>query len=250
MLDFKKCVWGARAALALWVFTLGATAPARAQAPWTPIPAPTAPRMSVPVADMPPAVPEHAKSVRSMTLEVSVRYERAGASPSLQRHTVTRTASRVHVQQAEGREWLYLQNPRDPARVSGWLVDHAEKVIVRYDESELRNWQGVRGWLDVLTLGVDLRAVTGPSVALAIRDVEGLTFVRHDQPRPDQEPDQIWWCQDQLLPHEVVRHLPQGSTGVSIERIRFAVATELLDPPEVRFPSYQTTDLAEWLEHR
>ncbi len=185
-----------------------------------------------------------------MTLDVVVRHEGGGQPSSPLAQTVTRTAKRVHVQQSSDREFLYVQNPNDPARVSGWVVLHDEKVIVRYDESELRNWQGVRGWLDVLTLGVDLSTVSGPPVPLAIKDVEGLTFVRHDRPRARGEADEIWWCQNQLLPLEVVRRLPEGSTIVTVARIRPQVATELLDSPEIRFPNYRSVDLAEWLEHR
>ena len=61
----------------------------------------------------------------------------------------------MHVRTSAVREWLYVRNPIDPRRVSGVMIDHETRVLVTYEESDLRNARGIRGWLDVLALGLD-----------------------------------------------------------------------------------------------
>jgi hypothetical protein len=155
----------------------------------------------------------------------------------------------VHVRQSASREWLYVRNPRDPRRVHGALADHTQRVIILYGESELRNWQGVRGWLDVLTLGVDPWSVGSPMPGEASRQLGSLSFVRYDRALTEGA-ERTWWCADELLPLEVVHDAPGGRTVLTIERIDPHVDRDLLTDLEVRYPDYQAMDLAEWLERR
>lgn len=69
------------------------------------------------------------------------------------RRTVSRTADRIHVAFDDGREWLFVRNPVDRRRAMGYLVEHSQKRISTYAESDLRNAAGIRGWADVLSLG-------------------------------------------------------------------------------------------------
>ncbi len=48
-----------------------------------------------------------------------------------------------------GPDWLFVRNPVDPRRVSATMIDHRARLLVEYDESELRNAGIARGWADV-----------------------------------------------------------------------------------------------------
>ncbi len=63
------------------------------------------------------------------------------------------TITRVHATASDQREWLFEQNSVDPLRVTGFQVVHAAQTIVVYEDSDLRNWLGLRGWADVIAMG-------------------------------------------------------------------------------------------------
>ena len=48
------------------------------------------------------------------------------------------------------REWLFERNRIDTRRVTASVVEHAEKTIVLYGESDVRNLLGLNGWAEVL----------------------------------------------------------------------------------------------------
>ncbi len=212
---------------------------------WRPIPAPGAALLPPPSPGPPPELPAAAHTISPSTIDLV--FQRAGAE--LVRHAVTRTEARVHVRQSASREWLYVRNPRDPRRVNGALADHTRRVIIQYGESDLRNWQGVRGWLDVLTLGVDPWSVGSPVPGEASRQLGSLSFVRYDRVLAEGA-ERTWWCAGELLPLEALQETPAGRTVLTVERIDQHVDRDLLADLEVRYPDYQAIDLAEWLERR
>ena len=108
----------------------------------------------------PPNLPEGAEGIAPLTIQAIVRrHTTSGASETL-RQTISRTADRIHLAADNGREWLFERNPRDPRRVSAALIEHASQAIVRYEESDLRMTLGIRGWADVLALGVESELLT------------------------------------------------------------------------------------------
>ena len=62
---------------------------------------------------------------------------------------VLRTRDRILVK-TDQREWLFERNPVDPRRVTAKVVDHAGKLVVGYEESDVRNLLGLNGWAEVL----------------------------------------------------------------------------------------------------
>ncbi len=106
----------------------------------------------------PPSLPADAHSIAPTTFDIVVRPGPATKDRLAVRQTVSRTADRIHVMGRDGREWLFERNPIDPRRVSGTLVEHRAKVLVLYEETDLRMVLGIRGWADVLALGVDRQA--------------------------------------------------------------------------------------------
>lgn len=201
----------------------------------------------------PPALPGTALTLVPLTLELRTVGGDAGAAGGTRR--ITRTRDRVHVRIDARREWLYVRNPVDARRVTGFLVDHTDRVIVVYEESDLRNQLGIRGWLDVITLGVDYGALA-PAATRAtseIRTAHGRAFVRRGARTPDGTRTSIWWNDDDLLALDTAGGPTAGgaptprTTLVSIEP---RVDDTLLAPLLTRFPTYHQVDYADWLEHR
>jgi len=95
-------------------------------------------------------------------------HERAAGRKSAVKHVVSRTSDRVHLALPDGREWLFTRNALDPRRASGFLVHHGRRAIVVHEESDLRNWLGIRGWVDVLALGEE---TASPRSDLTVRVV-------------------------------------------------------------------------------
>ena len=122
--------------------------------------------------EAPPAVPIAMLTLTPMAFELKSSGP-LGDSSDRAPLLVTRTSDRVHVRLSATREWLYVRNPLDPRRVSATLVDHTQRVIISYEESDLRNALGIRGWLDVITLDVDL-------ATLIRRDVDRLVLAAPD----------------------------------------------------------------------
>ena len=178
---------------------------------------------AAPAARVLPSLPPGADRVTPLTLHVRIS-TRASGRASERRQTVTRTADRVHIVHGDaaptaagggtgGVEWLFERNPVDPRRASATYVSHAAKTIVTYSDSDLLTMLGIPGWAHVLTMGMDpgiLGRVT-PSSA----------------PRVIDAPD---------------------GTRLVIERASATVDLQLVQPADLRFPSYRVVNLADWLE--
>jgi hypothetical protein len=199
-------------------------------------------RLTAAVPEPPPPLPAGAEGVQPLTLEVRVT-TRAGARAQTRTQTVTRTADRVHVATATGVEWLFERNPVDPRRVAASAVQHAEKTIVVYSESDLRMTLGIPGWAHVLTMGVDARAVTAASGEA--RRVAGLPFLKTRVTTAGAR-GALWWNADQLLPLEYAG--AGDGTSLSVVKIAPGVDQSRLRAPEARFPGYRVVEFADWLE--
>lgn len=145
------------------VFTPGggaqATSARHAQSTATPTPPLRAAPALTPAP--PPDVPAELDAVAPATITLALR--RKGDSQGVAvRCVVSRTTDRVHVAVTDGRDWLFERNTADRRRVSGVLIHHATRTIVTYEESDLRNWLGVRGWVDVAALA------TGSELAIRL----------------------------------------------------------------------------------
>ena len=87
-----------------------------------------------------PALPTDAENVKPLTMNVVIH-----GQPGM----VLRTKDRILVR-TDQREWLFARNPVDPRRVSAQVVDHAGKLVIGYEESDVRNLLGLNGWAEVL----------------------------------------------------------------------------------------------------
>lgn len=107
-----------------------------------------------------PDLPERLMSIPPETVTLTGR-RGSGTAASRGKHVVSRTSERVHLALPDGNEWLFARNAIDPRRASGVLVHHERRALIEHEESDLRNWLGIRGWADVLALG-DRPATPGP----------------------------------------------------------------------------------------
>lgn len=191
----------------------------------------------------PPPLPPGANRIRPLTLEVRVT-TRAGGRAQTRVQTVTRSLDRVHVATGTGVEWLFERNPVDPRRVAASAVQHADKTIVVYNESDLRMVLGIPGWSHVLTMGVDALSVTAAASPRA-RALAGLRFT-HAAVGGDGGRGRLWWNAEQLLPLEY--GTADGTTSLAVVKIAARADTARLAAPEFRFPGYRVVELADWLE--
>lgn len=200
-------------------------------------------RRLVAAAPTPPPLPPGADRVRPLTLEVRVT-TRAGAHAQTRVQTVTRSFDRVHVATVTGVEWLFERNPVDSRRVSASAVQHADKTIVVYSESDLRMMLGIPGWAHVLTMGVDAQLVPATASGRA-RTMAGLRFTRAAV-EVDGGRGRLWWNAEQLLPLEYGS--AKAGSSLTVVKIALGADTARLAAPELRFPSYRVVELADWLE--
>jgi hypothetical protein len=179
-----------------------------------------------------------ADAIRPITVE-----ERHGLDQS-RRRFVSRTVNRIHTRLEDGREWLFVRNPLDARRAMGYLVNHADRKISTYDESDLRNAAGIRGWADILSSGFDPSKLHGLSATAETREIGNVPFVRYVG-----DAGEVWWNADLLLAAEVRYGNPVGSAANWIvEDIRDGVDESLLALPMARFPDYREASYVDWLE--
>lgn len=195
-----------------------------------------------------PDLPASADRVTPLAFDVVIRRESLDGRSSSIRQSVTRTASRVHLKIGDGTEWLFERNVVDGRRVTGTRVAHDDRTIVVYEESALRNWLGLNGWADVLTLGLDVESRSGLTPSRHARTQGGVRFVKHVATHGYARLLEAWWSEDQALPAGFTVRDAAGTTIMSIERLRASIDETLLEAPAVRFPAYPVRDLAEWLE--
>jgi hypothetical protein len=195
-----------------------------------------------------PALPSTLGALSPLTATLIVRRQSTSGRVAPGRRIVTRTADRLHVTLPDRREWLFERNPADPQRVSALLTDHTARVIVVYEESELRNWEGIRGWADVATFGVDLQLLPALRPTSLVRTRAGLRFEQLtavDGATPVRE---VWWNADHFLPISLTIATSDGTVSQVVESLRLDVETGVLLSPTHRFPGYRVADLADWLE--
>ena len=197
----------------------------------------------------PPDLPFGANRIRALTIDITIQRE-AGGAIHTQTQTVSRTADHVHFSAANGREWLFQQNSRDPRRVQAYLIDHRSRTTVMHAESDLRMLMGIRGWCDILLLGLDVETLRHYTPSIESHSVAGLMFTRYDATPNTGFPGALWWSRDHLLAREFVTLDANGSTTSSITAVRPGVDGSLLRAPELRFPTYRLVNVADWLEHR
>jgi hypothetical protein len=196
----------------------------------------------------PPELPSAGEHVTPLTLELVTRHQPGKAATNRVRQTVSRTRNRIHIAFGDGREWLFERNLIDPRRVSGWLIIHGSRTIVLHDESELRNRLEVKGWADVLMLGLDPSVLRQLKPTGQARTINGIRFVKQAPLDENARVSDVWWSEEHALPSAFVISHGTGSTRISVTRLRAGVTADLLTSPTSRFPAYRMVDLAEWLE--
>jgi hypothetical protein len=195
-----------------------------------------------------PDLPPGAEGVTPVTVQAVLHRQPLAGEARTMRQTVHRTADRIHVASSAGWEWLFERNVRDPRRLFAWAIDHAARVIVVYDESDLRAALGLRGWASVLTMGFDPELLADLKASGRTRSLEGIAFAHYAADREDAAIREVWWSEEQVFPCELATADAAGSTRFTVESLRIGVDSALLKAPPTRFPAYRVFELADWLE--
>lgn len=218
---------------------------AREQARGTSLPDGFVPPLRRADSTRPPVVtaPAHSHSLPDYTLEVTLRADPDAPQRSPRSQVVSRTADRVHVADGDHTEWLFVRNPVAPSRVSAHRIDHARRVVVFYDESDVRNLLGVDGWMGVAMLGFD-----PTQLDLAVPTTDGVrvgevAFTRYAGPGTS-----FYWSDSAGLATGFGAVRSGDVVAVSIARATPGVDPRVLREPATRFPQYAAMDVAEWLE--
>jgi hypothetical protein len=200
-----------------------------------------------PVAVAPPAVPAVANSLAPMTLAVTTRWEQPGQAALVTRQTVLRTVDRaLIVIDGTQSEWLFERNPIDHRRVSGYLVDHKLRRILIHQESDLRNAQQLRGWMDVLTLRFDPETLKALTVTHDTQMGNGIAFAKYVAAKPALPGVlEVWWSADRLLPRRVTVREGNATITTQVESFADGVDQSQLATPATRFPSYRVLDVTD-----
>lgn len=189
-----------------------------------------------------PELAPSSSQLPSLTLELDTK-----RGPASARRTITRTATLTHVEQhgAES-EWLFTRNPIDGRRVSALRIDHHHRTIIEYSESELRNADIVRGWADVVYLGVDLQALARMSPTGRRETLSGFQFEEYTPASGSDEASSVWWSHAAGAPLRILDAHAQQE--VSLRALRTSVDSSLLEQPSRRFPDYSVMDVADFRE--
>ena len=201
---------------------------------------------------MPPAIPtlpEQLSKVEPLTLTIETRSNPGGSSQVALR-SVTRSATRIHVADRVGeRQWLFSQNPVDPQRVFGQLIDHHEQAILEYHESDLADARIGNGWADIATTGIPLSVVAEMTATGQVEKKFGIVFHQY-VPAADTEehsgraPQELWWSDSHYLPLRVISQ--DGTLQQEIIALSREVDTLLLQQPAQRYTAYAVVDKADW----
>jgi hypothetical protein len=242
--------WTRALVIGLGTAALAGLHAAEAQVAGNSITVPVRKAQSAPLSLGLPELPPAAESISPLVLTVTTRWEEGGRSLRSLRQTVWRTRDRVRVA-VEGAEseWLFLRNPVDHRRVTASLIDHRKRRILRYDETDLRNGHGVRGWLDVLTLRADSRAVKALRDTGRRETVAGIEFTEYARDAaPGAERNGIvgvWWSESHLLPRRFSIREGRVLTTSDVQIGREAIDESALAAASVRFPQYAVVDIAD-----
>ncbi len=206
-------------------------------------------RISAPVPEVPrPAdLPASARDVPPLAITAISTVRGADGTRGTTTQVSTRSADRVHVAlEGSRKEWLFERNPVDAARASGYLVDHASRQILVYDDSALRNEQGIRGWADVWSMRFDPAALDRMKATGESTRVGGETFDRHVAIDPRQDGlVEVWWSDALLLASKLVVRQSGRMMISAMTRIDRNVRADVLHDPRRRFPGYAVMDPAD-----
>jgi hypothetical protein len=206
----------------------------------------------VPQSGEPRPAPAAADALAPLTITLATVWE----GPRGQRHETTqvvmRTTDRVRlVLDGVRKEWLFQRNAVEPARVSGYLVDHTSRQILVHDESELRTGQGLRGWADVLMMRFDPQILSTLQATGKRNRVDGDTFTQYiAADRQRRGVVEVWWSDALLLAQRLVVREADYVTTSTITRIDRAIERSTLADPRGRFPDYEIIDPGDAGDHR
>lgn len=181
--------------------------------------------------------------------EVQTRKHLGKSTVTLSR-VVTRGKDRVHIlntpveANAAGSEWLLVQNPSDPRRVTGTLVEHGLRAVIAYTEHELPTAGISRNWADAAALGLNVtEAFESLTVPGKRESAFGFEFSQRTLP-PGYSGRfrELWWSDQAAIPLRWTTEDARGRTEVSAV-ISTNVDTALLRDPRERFPEYEVTDV-------
>ena len=115
-----------------------------------------------------------------------------------------------------------------------------------HEDSDLRNGQQIRGWMDVLTLRFDADSLLRLENTGAKKTVEGVSFRQYRQPSAQAEGvDEVWWSEDLLLPLSLITRQGSIRTTVVVEAIEANVEWRRLENPVRRLPDYEIRDISD-----
>ena len=179
-----------------------------------------------------------------VALTLSLERRGAGVAGGSRRETIARSVDHVHIERAdEAVEWLFIRNPRDRRRVAARWIDHAQRVIVEYDESELRATGIARGWADIAALGARFDVLAGLAPTGRTQQDSGLSFV--ELAPSDGAGPRLWWSEQAALA------LPNDpGQALALLRLQMGADPELFQEPRQRFPGYAAFDVADYRERR
>jgi hypothetical protein len=171
---------------------------------------------------------------------------RSFANGRQRQQDVARGIDRVHIRAVGGSsEWLFVRNPLDPRRVSARRVEHLERVIIEYDESELALSGIARGWADVASLGVRLDGRERLSRTGRSERHSDFEFVEW-RSSAEAVDEAVWWSDEAALPWLV----SGGARGavLQVSSLQRGVDRARLQEPLERFTGYRVMDVADYRE--
>lgn len=198
----------------------------------------------------PPPLPAGANALAPMTFELVSASETPDGRRGRATQTVLRTADRMLlIADGGGSEWLFQRNSVDGRRVSGYLVEHAERRILVHHDSDLRNRMQLRGWADVLMMRFDPQALATLDATGERQTAGGATFEQYvAREAASQGIAEVWWSGTMLIPLRLTVRAADVVKTWTIERFDTGVQAGQLADPRLRFPQYDVLDITDSLE--
>ena len=199
---------------------------------------------------MPAEIPEAMDQAEAVTLEVVMTLGNGEHAQEVQQ-VITRTSDRVHVDFVEqGQEWLFVRNPLDGRRATGWLTDHTLGVVLEYQEADLADEEYGRGWFEVMAMGVPaewLEAMRATGEKVTLVGVECERYVRPGESK-SRLPDEMLWDDARQLPMRIVYRKPEGEWRQEVWAIRTSIDEAELHAPRDRYHAYMSMDAVDYRE--
>lgn len=188
----------------------------------------------------PPSLDARADTIAPAT--ITVRSTIAGASTE---RRITRSRDRIHVEYVGSpQEWYLTRHAIDPRRALGQLVDHREKAILDYYETDLRDERIATGWMDALALGfpvTTLAHMTRTGERATIAGVEAQRLLSGDTL-------EVWWSDELIMPLRVRDLRDENAYRLEVTSIDARIDGALLQDPERRYTQYPRMDIVDWRE--